>query len=114
MIGKSIVAAGPGRFQDVRKRLAGAGRERAVGIEIHRRLDLDARKPRRIGALVNLRQIALEALLDIAAARTGIAAGEDVRPLVNFSRRVSRTSGGSAASSLLLLHDRDIRHVALA
>jgi hypothetical protein len=71
-----LVAACSRRLQDMGEGLTSRGREGALGIEVHRGLDLDARRARGIGARVNLREVALEIRFDGAASRSGIFPGE--------------------------------------
>jgi hypothetical protein len=59
------------------ERLSGRGRENTLFIKVHGRLDLHAREARRIRARVNLREGALEVLLDFAPAGSFVGSGKD-------------------------------------
>src|SRR5271166_4733785 len=74
--GQCLESARPGGLENVGERLVDAGRQRTVTIKVHRCLDLNARKARRLLALENIRQVALETLLDVTTAWAGVAARE--------------------------------------
>src|SRR5208282_250129 len=102
-----------GGLENVGERLVDAGRQRTVTIKVHRCLDLNARKARRLLALENIRQVALETLLDVTTAWAGVAAREHpaVREAGEARQQNIRRNFSEFAA---LFDDGDVRHVPLA
>lgn len=69
-----------------------------LGGQAHRGLDLNAGEPGRLGAREEPRQVLLEAFLDLAPRRAGVAPGEAAAILKGPKLRL-KTSSGKASSS---------------
>ena len=82
----------------------------AIGHQTHRRLDLDARQPRRFRAREEACQVLLEGLLNLAPRRAGVAA----REAAGFDVPVQchrKPVGGQRRQLRACLDDDDIGHI---
>ena len=98
-----------GGLQDMSERLSRAWRQSAVGLQVHRRLDLDAGESRRVGALINLCQIFLEespkTLRNLRQALAEGDAGAVMRAAHSLKGEVGYLGAGVASQAARKLED---------